>query len=410
MSRGTISREAFILNMEDKQFLLLVDDQDNFEGKYAKKEKCHFGNGLHHRAFVVLLQNKKGEVLLQKRKHKLWDGYWDLTAISHVLHLPDHDESYEEAANRSLKREMGISQVSLQKVGAFNYFVKEGKHCENEYCAILTGTYDGKVLANKDVVYEYAWMDRDAFIADVINNPKKYTPWTIRTVAKLFLPQHVAMIMDGNRRWAKSKKLPLFFGHRSGFNRIEPLVVHAESLGITHLTFWAFSTENWNREKKEVDALMNLFRRMFSGSMVTKLKKNGVRIKALGDISAFPKDIADGIKKVIDETKNNTKITVNFALNYGGRAEILMAVKNVIKANPKELTDELFSSYLYTFGQPDPDLIIRTGGEQRLSGYLPWQSTYSELFFIKPYWPDFSEEVFNQVMLDYVSRERRFGK
>lgn len=400
--------------MEDKQFLLLVDDQDNFSGKYAEKEKCHYGNGLHHRAFVSLLQNKKGEVLLQKRKHKLWNGYWDVSAISHVLHLPDHDESYEEAANRSLKREMGIFGVTLTKTGAFNYFVKEGKFCENEYCAILVGNYEGKVTPNSDVVYEYAWMDRDAFITDVISNPKKYTPWTILTVAKLFLPKHVAMIMDGNRRWARNKKLPLFFGHRSGFNRIEPLVRHAESLGVLHLTFWAFSTENWNREKKEVDALMNLFRRMFAGSLVAKLKKNNVRVIALGDISAFPKDIEKDIQEVVEDTKNNTGTTVNFALNYGGRAEILRAVKNIVKdppvGGPKEITEELFNNYLYTQGQPNPDLIIRTGGEQRLSGYLPWQSTYSELYFTNTYWPDFDEKKFNEAIIDYISRERRFGK
>lgn len=396
--------------MEEKQILLLVDDKDIFNGKYAEKEQCHFGNGLHHRAFVVLLQNKKGEVLLQKRKHALWNGYWDLTAISHVLHLSDHDESYEEAALRSLKREMGIAKVDLKKVGAFNYFVQEKKYCENEYCAILIGNYDGKVIINTDVVYEYVWMDRDAFIADVIQNPKKYTPWTKLTVAKLFLPQHVAMIMDGNRRWARGKKLPLFFGHRAGFNRIEPLVRHVESLGITHLTFWAFSTENWNREKKEVEALMNLFRRMFSSSMVAKLKKNGVRIKALGDISAFPKDIATDIQDVVADTKNNTGITVNFALNYGGRAEILQAVKKIIADKITNITEETFSLYLYTHDQPNPDLIIRTGGEQRLSGYLPWQSTYSELYFTNTYWPDFDEKAFAKAIIDYISRERRFGK
>lgn len=171
--------------MEEKQMLLLVDENDVFSGKYAEKEKCHFEEGLHHRAFVVLLQNKKGEVLLQKRKHKLWDSYWDLTAISHVLHLPDHDETYEEAALRSLKREMGIENVKLQNVGAFNYFVKEGEYCENEYCAILIGEYDGKVNANREVVYEYKWLEKETFIKDVKENPEKYTPWAILTAKQL---------------------------------------------------------------------------------------------------------------------------------------------------------------------------------------------------------------------------------
>lgn len=391
--------------------LLLVDEKDNFLGKYAEKEKCHLRQGLHHRAFVVLLENKKGEVLLQKRKHKLWDGYWDLSAISHVLHYSTHDETYEEAAARSLKREMGISAVSLKKVGAFNYFAKYGKNCENEYCAILLGEYDGKINPNKDVVYEYAWVKREEFIKDVLKQrEKKYTPWVIYTMTNLFLPKHVAMIMDGNRRWARERKLPVFIGHRYGFNRIEPTVSHAADLGIKYLTFWAFSTENWNREKREVDALMNLFRRMFSGSLVAKLKKNNVRVKTLGDISAFPKDIEKDIQEVVEDTKNNTGITVNFALNYGGREEILRAVQKIIAEKPKEVTERIFSDFLYTAGQPDPDLIIRTGGEQRLSGYLPWQSTYSELYFTNTYWPDFNEKEFDKAILDYISRERRFGK
>ncbi len=396
--------------MEDKQYLLLVDDNDTFSGKYEEKEICHTGNGLHHRAFVVVIFNKNGEVLLQKRKHKRWDNYWDVSAISHTLHLADHDETYEEAAVRSLKIEMGITGVTLQKVGAFNYFAQYGKQCENEYCAILTGTYNGKVLPNTQVLYEHKWVKKDEFINNVLSNRKKYTPWAIKIVANLFLPKHVAMIMDGNRRWARQKGLPVFVGHRYGFNRIEPTVTHASDLGISHVTFWAFSTENWNREKKEVEALLNLFRRMFTGSMVAKLKKNNVCAVALGDISAFPKDIAEGIEKVVKDTKNNTGITVNFAINYGGRAEILHAVKKIIKENPKEITEEVFGRHLYTNGQPDPDLIIRTGGEQRLSGYLPWQGVYSELYFTPKYWPDFNEKEFNIALMDFVSRTRRFGK
>ncbi len=394
----------------DKQYLLLVDDNDTFSGKYEEKEICHTGNGLHHRAFVVVIFNKKGEVLLQKRKHKRWDGYWDVSAISHTLHLADHDETYEEAALRSLKREMNIIGASLQKVGAFNYFAKEGKQCENEYCAILKGEYNGKVTLNKEAGYDYSWVDKEKFIADCINKKNKYTPWAKLTIANLFLPKHIAIIMDGNRRWAKNKGIPIFIGHRYGFNRIEPLVSHAADLGISNVTFWAFSTENWNREKKEVEALMNLFRRMFTGVMVEKLKKNNVRVVALGDISPFPKDIAQAIEKIVKETKNNTRITVNFAINYGGRAEILRVVKKLIKENPKEITEEVFAQHLYTNGQPDPDMIIRTGGEQRLSGYLPWQGVYAELYFTEKYWPDFSEAAFDAAIMDYVSRERRFGK
>lgn len=394
----------------EKQYLLLVDENDNFSGKWEEKEICHTGNGLHHRAFVVVIFNNKGEVLLQKRKHKRWDGYWDVSAISHVLHLQDHDETYEEAALRSLKHEMGIPQIPLQKVGGFNYFAKDGKQCENEYCAVLVGEYNGGVALNKKVGYEYSWMDKEKFITDCIDNKKKYTPWTKRTVAQLFLPKHVAMIMDGNRRWARNRRLPIFSGHKFGFDRIEPIVRHADNIGISHVTFWAFSTENWKRDKKEVDGLLNLFRRMFRESMIDRLNKNNVRVLALGDISAFPKDIAERIEQAIKQTKNNTGITANFALNYGGREEILRAIKKIVKEKPKEVTEETVSKYLYTAGQPDPDLIIRTGGEQRLSGYLPWQGVYSELYFTNKYWPEFDEKEFNTAIMDFVSRTRRFGK
>lgn len=171
--------------MLDKQQLLLVDENDKFSGKYADKQSCHFGKGKHHRAFVVVIFNKKGEVLLQKRKHKLWDSYLDVSAISHVHHLADHDETYEEAALRSLKKEVGITKVKLEKVAAFNYYAEESGYCENEYCAILTGEYNGKVIPNKNVVYNIKWVDKKAFIKDIKKNSNKYTPWAILTAFNL---------------------------------------------------------------------------------------------------------------------------------------------------------------------------------------------------------------------------------
>lgn len=162
--------------------LILVDEEDVPTGKYEDKGECHFGTGLHHRAFVVLLENSQGEVLLQLRKHVRWDNYWDLTAISHVLHLKDHDETYQEAVLRSLKNEMGIADVNLKKIGGFNYFAKYHAQCENEYCAVLVGKYDGEIKPNKDVVYEAMWIPKHEFIADVERSPEKYTPWAIETV------------------------------------------------------------------------------------------------------------------------------------------------------------------------------------------------------------------------------------
>ena len=224
--------------------------------------------------------------------------------------------------------------------------------------------------------------------------------------------KHIAFIMDGNRRWAKAKRLPTLMGHAKGYKRIDPLVTHAQKLGITHVTFWAFSTENWNRDKKEVTYLMNLFRDMFKGNLLKKLVKKGGRIVVLGDINPFPQDIQENIKRVVEESKNNTSIIVNIGLNYGGRAEILHAIQKIIqdKKNIEDLTEKDFSEYLYTHDQPDPDLIVRTGGEQRLSGFLPWQGVYSELYFPEVYWPDFTEKEFDKALEEFAVRARRFGK
>ena len=218
--------------------------------------------------------------------------------------------------------------------------------------------------------------------------------------------------MDGNRRWAKEKRLPAFAGHRKGYQQIEKIVERAKDHGIPYITFWAFSTENWERDKKEVTYLLDLFRTALRGSLLKKLIKKGGRINVLGNIAAFPEDIQKGIAKVMEDSKDNTKIQVNIALNYGGREEILQAVQQIVSENidRADITEELFSQYLYTKNQPDPDLIIRTGGAQRLSGYLPWQSVYSELYFTDRYWPDFDEEAFDEALEEYARRERRFGK
>jgi isopentenyl-diphosphate delta-isomerase len=165
----------------DNQMLLLVDENDNFLGKYAERIDCHTGKGIRHRAFVTLLENKKGEVLLQKRKHKLWDGFWDTTAISHPVHLKDHDETYSEAGNKTLQREMGIPEVALTNAGGFSYFAKFGKMCENEYCAVLIGEYDGKVNPDPDFVYDYKWVNKKTFITRCLKEDPAFTPWAILT-------------------------------------------------------------------------------------------------------------------------------------------------------------------------------------------------------------------------------------
>jgi undecaprenyl diphosphate synthase len=223
-------------------------------------------------------------------------------------------------------------------------------------------------------------------------------------------PRHIAFIMDGNRRWARQNKLSLFLGHDNGARRIEPLVDHALEKGIAHLTFWAFSTENWLRSESEVQDILKVFRRALHDPMIARLHEKKARIKVIGDLAPFPDDIKKDVVKILEDSKDNERITVNIALNYGGRAEILQAIHKLSHEDKTHVTEENFSKLLYTAGQPDPDLIIRTGGERRLSGYLPWQAVYAELFFTDTLWPDFTPDEFEKALEDYAQRQRRFGK
>jgi len=224
--------------------------------------------------------------------------------------------------------------------------------------------------------------------------------------------KHVAIIMDGNRRWARARGLPILEGHRKVADEIlEPLIEHAAKIGISYMTFWAFSTENWGREAKEVQGIMQLFRRVIQKRW-QRLHEKGVRIRVIGDIRKFPRDIAESLEKVIEQTKNNKKITTVFALNYGGRDEIIRAIKTWHKdtKNDEQLTMNQFTNHLDTAGIPDPELIIRTGGEQRLSGFLLWQSEYSELMFPDWYMPEFEPKRLDELLKEYEKRQRRFGK
>jgi undecaprenyl diphosphate synthase len=225
------------------------------------------------------------------------------------------------------------------------------------------------------------------------------------------IPEHVAIIMDGNRRWAAQRHLGAVAGHRAAAeDAIEPIVDRALELGVKFLTFWAFSTENWKRDKAEIRGLMKVFRNLLA-KKVKRLHKKGVKLNILGDLSRFPQDIAKKILNGLKETSHNKKITVSFALNYGGRPEIVRAVKKMVKSKipPRKITEKLFSTYLDTADLPDPDLIIRTGGELRLSGFLPWQSVYAEFYFTPVLWPDFSPEELNKALASYQGRHRRFG-
>ncbi len=227
------------------------------------------------------------------------------------------------------------------------------------------------------------------------------------------IPQHVAIIMDGNGRWAKERGLTRSQGHQKGADSIREVTAEAVRIGIKYLTLYTFSTENWNRPTEEVSTLMGL--------VLTSLTKdifmeNNVRLQCIGDFSRVPHEVMAHINQVIDDTKNNTNMTVVSAFSYSSRWEITKAMQDIAqevkegKLNANEITEKDINAHLVTNFMPDPELLIRTGGEQRLSNYLLWQSAYSELYFCDTYWPDFGGEDLCKAVLDYQHRERRFGK
>ena len=217
----------------------------------------------------------------------------------------------------------------------------------------------------------------------------------------------VGIIMDGNRRWAKARGLPTIEGHRAGYEKLKEVAGWARETDIRDVVVYAFSTENWNRAEEEVAYLMDLLR-SFLNDEVVAMKEEGVRLKFVGQRDRLPQDIQESIDQAEKETRDGAH-TLWLALSYGGRAEILDAVNRLIEEGG-EVTEESFSKALWTDGMPDPDIIIRTSGERRLSGFLPWQGVYSELFFIDKNWPDFSRDNFDHILAEYAERERRHGK
>ena len=226
--------------------------------------------------------------------------------------------------------------------------------------------------------------------------------------------KHIAIIMDGNRRWAKNNNLPIKLGHKEGAETLKKIVRYANKIGIKYLTVYAFSTENWKRSKEEVDALMSLLEN-YLDQFSKEADDENIVIRVLGDREALSEKLRNKISEVIEATKDNTGIIFNIALNYGGRNEIVNATKAVCedilnkKIKVEDITEEMFSNYLYTKNDPDPDLLIRTSGEIRLSGFLPWQSVYSEFYFTDVLWPDFTEKNLDEAIAEYYKRNRKFG-
>lgn len=221
--------------------------------------------------------------------------------------------------------------------------------------------------------------------------------------------KHLGIILDGNRRWAKAHGLPSFEGHRAGYKKVVEVLKWCREVGIENLTLYCFSTENWKRSKEEVGFLMKLFEHVFVRD-VKRLNKENVCVRVLGHKQGLSKKLQLAIEKAEILTKNNTGGNLNLALNYGGRQELVDAFNKILKTPPKEITEELISKNIYTVGLPDPDMIMRTSGEYRISGFLTWQSVYSELYFIQQNWPEFSREDFDGMVSEFYNRQRRFGK
>jgi undecaprenyl diphosphate synthase len=224
------------------------------------------------------------------------------------------------------------------------------------------------------------------------------------------LPQHIAIIMDGNGRWAQRRGRPRVFGHKRGADRVRSTVEHCRKLGIPVLTLYAFSDENWGRPQDEVSFLMDMLGR-FLNSEIPAMRANGIRFRTIGRIERLPRAAQRSIEKAVAETSANGGMVLNLALSYGGRGEILQAVKRLAASEgiPEDLREEHLSAHLDTAGLPDPDLIIRTSGEQRISNFLLWQAAYAEFYFTEVLWPDFDEKELLRALLDFQRRSRRFG-
>ena len=226
------------------------------------------------------------------------------------------------------------------------------------------------------------------------------------------IPFHLGIIIDGNRRWAKKRGLPFFEGHRKGLNNVKKIGDYCAKKGIKILTLYTFSTENWKRSKKEVSCLMRLIIGALSKKNIQEFHEKKVKLQIIGQKERLPQTLQKRIKEAEKLTKNNKARILNLAISYGGRIEIIRAVKNIIKKKipANKITEDLINKNLWTAGLPYPDLIIRTGGAKRLSNFLTWQSAYSEFYFTKKFWPEFTEEDLDEALSDFSHRHRRFGK
>ncbi len=233
----------------------------------------------------------------------------------------------------------------------------------------------------------------------------------IKTIVSNTNLKHIAIIMDGNRRWAKNRNLPSAVGHKKGVEALKKTLRACNDFGVKYLTVYAFSTENWNRKKEEVDFLMNLVAITLTNEL-EEMHKENVQIHFIGDLTKLSQSLQEILQNAVNKTKNNTGVNLQIALNYGSRDEIVHAVKKIVSSeiSESEITEKLISDNLYTKGIPDPDVLIRTGGEQRISNYLLWQIAYSEIIIMNEYWPEFDKKLLANAIKEFGNRHRRYGK
>lgn len=237
---------------------------------------------------------------------------------------------------------------------------------------------------------------------------------TINDIDKELMPQHIAIIMDGNRRWAKEKGIDTKLGHKAGAETLEKIAAFGNKIGLKYLTVYAFSTENWKRTKEEIGALMLLLQNYLDKFLNRESLRN-IRIRVMGNINELDKGLKDSINRLVEKSKNNTGLTLNIAFNYGGRNEIVRATKQIAtmvkndEIKIDDINEEMFSNNLFTKGEPEPDLLIRTGGEVRVSNFLLWQLAYTEFLFVEKYWPDFDKEDLLNAINIFEQRNRKFG-
>lgn len=223
------------------------------------------------------------------------------------------------------------------------------------------------------------------------------------------IPQHIAFIMDGNGRWAKKRLMPRKVGHKEGVEAMRRVVDWCERKGIGYVTFYAFSTENWARPQEEIDALFQLIDKFAQKEMQAYIKR-GFRVRILGDLTQLPTKTRELLEQIIRDCERNTGLCVNIAINYGGRQEIVQAVNRILRSGLREIDMQMLNDCMYTGGMPDPDVIVRTGGEKRISNFLLWQCAYSEFVYLDTYWPDVDDAVLENILTEYASRDRRYGK